>query len=147
MILNHRNNHFLQTDTTMHKIHTTAIHFDTNTFSRCKSIEFRISAQEFYRHQVIWLHTLLHNCIPSAILHTSLDTFFFCNVRVCYIHIKKTSFIYFVLFLQRTVIRIFVPPNSFTMIRTRFFNSEIALSHAAKTAVSEVWLASSMVSW
>ena len=54
----------------------------SDTFSRCKSIKFRISAQEFYRHQVIWLHTFLHNCISSAIFHTSPVTFFFYHIRV-----------------------------------------------------------------
>lgn len=46
----------------MHKIHTATIHFDTNTFSRCKSIKFCISSREFSYHQGDYRHT---DCKPD----------------------------------------------------------------------------------
>ena len=50
-----------------------------------------------------FLTTFYDNNLSSAIFYTPLDAFFFSDIRICYIHIKKASFIYFVIFLQRTV--------------------------------------------
>ena len=88
MVLNHWNNHFLQTDTAMHKVHTAAIHLDADTFSRCKSIKFCFAAQELHRQQEVGLCTFLHDCITSAIFH---------------IHTVKAGIVGLIILGQRTV--------------------------------------------
>ena len=88
MIFDHRNRHFLQADTAMHKIQPATIHLDANTFPWSKSSVFRFSVQEFYRKQILRIRLLLHDCIASAIFH---------------FHIMEAGFIHFVILGQRTV--------------------------------------------
>ena len=72
----------------MDKVHAAAIHLDTDTFPRCKSIKFRFAAQELHRQQIVRLCAFLHDCIASAIFH---------------IHAVKAGLIYLVILSQRTI--------------------------------------------
>ena len=72
----------------MHEVQAAAVHLDTDAFSRCKAIIFRIAAQEPHRQQIVWLSALLHDCIASAILH---------------IHAVKAGFVHFVILGKRAV--------------------------------------------